>query len=93
MTTTPYARDMVAVTETVLEWRERNGVVLANDNGLVTTQSYQTGSDVQKKHGYITRLGDKIAKKTISTAQLVAALNCADDSTLITEIYPVLRAL
>lgn len=88
MTTTPYARDMVAVTETVLEWRERNGVVLANDNGLVTTQSYQTGSDVQKKHGYITRLGDKIAKKTISTAQLVAALNCADDSTLITEIYP-----
>ena len=88
MTTTPYARDMVVVTESVGEWRERNGVVQTNAEGRVTTQSYQKGSAVQRKHGYVTKLGYKNAKKTISTAQLVAALKCADYDTLISEIYP-----
>lgn len=85
---TMYMKDMVAVTESVGEWRKRNGVVETNYNGRPTTRSMKNCDEGQRPFGYLTKLGSKNAIKTISAKQVRTALKHADDETLITEIYP-----
>jgi hypothetical protein len=85
---TMFMKDMIAVTESVGEWRERNGVVETNHNGRPTTRSLKSGSDGQFPFGYLAKLGSKNAIKTISAKQVLTALKHAEDKTLITEIYP-----
>lgn len=88
MTSITYLEDVVAVTETIGEWRKRKGVVQTGYNGRPTTFSMVEGPEEQVKQGYVSKLGHRPAKNGATPQQILLAFKHAQDNEIITEVYP-----
>ena len=82
LTSITYLKDVVAVTETLGEWRKRKGVVQTGYNGRPTTFSMSEGPEEQIKQGYVTKLGHRPAKNDVTPEQVLLAFKHAPDMRL-----------